>query len=181
MLLRNLAVWTTCALIALGLLVVSPKQVELRPSNPAGNRAYLANTELPTVLSAGQNRKLVQAYGQLPLGFEANRGQTDPHVDFLARGTGYEFFLTGTEAVMVVGGPGAPGRRGGPAVAPSAPSVLRMKLLSSNPGPRVTGRDQLAGTVNYFIGKDSAKWHSGIPRFARVEYKNVYPGVDLVY
>ncbi len=29
------------------------------------------------------------AYGKLPLGFEANRGQTDGAVDFIARGAGY--------------------------------------------------------------------------------------------
>src|SRR5438876_3652164 len=39
------------------------------------------------------------AYGKLPLSFEANRGQTDARVQFLARGHGYSLFLTPTEAV----------------------------------------------------------------------------------
>ena len=34
-------------------------------------------------LSAG-NQDLLQSYGQLPLSFEANQGQTDAQVDFLA-------------------------------------------------------------------------------------------------
>ena len=36
------------------------------------------------------------AYGQLPLSFEANQGQSDAQVQFLARGRGYSLFLTST-------------------------------------------------------------------------------------
>ena len=55
---------------------------------------------------------LAPAYAQLPLAFEANQGQTDPAVHFLARGLGYTLFLTGTEAVLVMRpgtGDGRPG------------------------------------------------------------------------
>jgi hypothetical protein len=48
---------------------------------------------------AGQAR-LVNSYGKLPLSFEANQGQTDAKVKFLARGGGYTLFLTGDEAVL---------------------------------------------------------------------------------
>ena len=37
-------------------------------------------------------------FGQLPLTFEANQGQTDAQVRFLARGPGYALFLNDTEA-----------------------------------------------------------------------------------
>ena len=40
------------------------------------------------------------SYGNLPLSFEMNRGQTDRRVEFLARGPGYGLFLTPTEAVL---------------------------------------------------------------------------------
>jgi hypothetical protein len=42
----------------------------------------------------------VQSYGNLPLSFEANQGQTDRQVRFLSRGSGYSLFLTGNEAVL---------------------------------------------------------------------------------
>ena len=45
---------------------------------------------------------LPKAYGYLPLAFEANRGQTDPRVKFLARGAGYTLFLTDDEVVIVL-------------------------------------------------------------------------------
>src|SRR5438132_1289734 len=52
--------------------------------------------------------QLGQAYGALPLSFEANRGQSDPQVDFVARGSGYTLFLTSTEAVFSLRGTGRP-------------------------------------------------------------------------
>jgi hypothetical protein len=37
--------------------------------------------------------RIAAAYGKLPLQFELNRGQTDPRVQFLSRGSGYTLFL----------------------------------------------------------------------------------------
>ena len=42
------------------------------------------------------------AYGNLPLSFEANEGQSNAQVQFLARGHGYSLFLTPTEAVLTL-------------------------------------------------------------------------------
>src|SRR5882762_2037201 len=39
-------------------------------------------------------------YGQLPMSFEPNAGQTDARVQFLSRGAGYTLFLTDHEAVL---------------------------------------------------------------------------------
>src|SRR5258708_37986445 len=44
--------------------------------------------------------QVINAYGKLPLSFEANQGQTDKQVKFLSRGPGYALFLTPTEAVL---------------------------------------------------------------------------------
>src|SRR4029453_17013267 len=35
--------------------------------------------------------------------------------------------------------------------------------------------------VNYLIGRDPSRWRTEIPTYARVEYDDVYPGIDLVY
>src|SRR5438876_5740538 len=43
-----------------------------------------------------------EIYGRLPLSFIANRGQTDSQVQFLARGSGYNLFLTPNEAVLTL-------------------------------------------------------------------------------
>src|SRR5687767_3048386 len=44
--------------------------------------------------------RVTEAFGKLPLRFEANQGQSDEKVKFLSRGSGYTLFLTSTEAVL---------------------------------------------------------------------------------
>ena len=39
----------------------------------------------------------------------------------------------------------------------------------------------MAGKTNYFIGKDPAKWRQNVPTFAGVKFREVYPGIDLIY
>jgi hypothetical protein len=50
--------------------------------------------------NASSTNRLVANYGELPLGFEPNEGQTDGRVKFLSRGRWYSLFLTGNEAVL---------------------------------------------------------------------------------
>ncbi len=110
----------------------------------------------------------------LPLFFEANQGQTDARVKFMARGRGYGLFLTADEAVLEL-------RRSAVSRQPSASSVIRMRLAGANATSQVSGAQLLPGKSNYFIGNDPKKWRRNVPQFARVEYANVYPGVDLAY
>src|SRR5260370_41787359 len=44
-----------------------------------------------------------------------------------------------------------------------------------------SAEDELPGTVNYLIGNNPAQWHTGMPTFSKVRYRNVYPGIDLIY
>jgi len=52
------------------------------------------------ISSAAVESRALTAYGNLPLAFEPNQGQTDPLVKYLARGRGYTLFLTSREAVL---------------------------------------------------------------------------------
>ena len=58
---------------------------------------------------------------------------------------------------------------------------MQMELLASNSAPEIVGVDELPGKVNYFIGNDPRKWRTDVPTYAKVKYREVYPGVDLVY
>ena len=62
-----------------------------------------------------------------------------------------------------------------------APEVLRMKLVGANRTAKVTGLDELPGKANYFIGNDPKKWRTDVPTYAKVQYRDVYPGIDLVF
>jgi uncharacterized protein (TIGR03437 family) len=142
--------------------------------------------------------QLVAAYGKLPLSFEANQGQSDGQVKFLSRGRGYTLFLTSTEAVLQLrtsdlgsrlhrdrlrserpGNPQSAFRNPQSEILQSA--VLRLALVGANPETEVVGREELPGKSNYFIGNDPAKWRTNVPTYRKVEYREVYPGVSLVY
>ena len=43
------------------------------------------------------------------------------------------------------------------------------------------GLDELPGKSNYFLGNDPKKWRTNVPNYAGVQYKDVYPGIDLVF
>jgi hypothetical protein len=130
------------------------------------------------------------AYGHLPLSFEANQGQVDPHVQFLSRGHGRTLFLTPNDAVLAlrIGEAKSEGRKGKvhqgkpPMSLPSlSHSVVRMTFRGANPHAEVAGLDKLPGIVNYFIGADPSNWRTNIPTYEKVTYTNIYHGVDLVY
>jgi hypothetical protein len=113
--------------------------------------------------------EIKQAYGKLPLSFEVNQGQADADVKFLSRGNGYSLFLTNNEAVLALKSN------------KENSNVLRMQLIDSNPKAELNGIDPLPGKSNYFIGQDSDKWHTNLANYKKVEYKEIYPGIDAVY
>jgi hypothetical protein len=134
--------------------------------------------------------RISEAYNKLPLSFEENRGQVDREVKYISRGSGYMLFLTPTEAVLSLRKAGGVGRdekqpRGllNPQSAIGNPQseVLRMKLHDANLTPAITGESETKVRTNYFKGKDPEKWHTGVSRYERVRYAQVYPGVDMIY
>ena len=126
------------------------------------------------------------------MSFEANEGQTDSQVEFLARGQGYTLYLKPTEAVLSLTKSSAVPQipdlataidgaleSSGPKAEP--PTVLSMQLVGANASAKVMGRDQLPGKTNYLIGNDPAQWRTNISNFSSVQYQNIYPGIDLLY
>jgi hypothetical protein len=104
--------------------------------------------------------RIEAVYGSLPLTFERNVGQTAPDVDFLARGPGSAVLLTARGALVRL--PGA---------------AVRIDLLAADGRVRPRGLASLAAPSHYFKGIQAFR----APSFARVEYPQVYPGVDLAY
>ena len=105
------------------------------------------------------------ALARLPLRFEENRGQFGPQVRFGARAGGYTLQLSAGGAVALA--------------MPGAPRV-EMGLVRSNPSAEIVGLDRMAARTDYFVGQRS-QWRTGIANYARVQYRGVYPGIDLVY
>ena len=121
----------------------------------------------PGTPSAKENpiSKLRMSLLDMPLPFEANRGQADASVKFLTRAQGFSVFLMPDQTLMY-------GRNA---------EVLRMRLQNANRSPKLTGEDRLARISNYFVGSDRSKWLRGVPNYGRVRYLDVYSGIDMVY
>lgn len=144
-----------------------------------------------------------------PLAFEANRGQTDPRVRFLAAGEGYRLFLTAGEAVLALRAPGtaapvsqiaSPGGRPAawrPARPGSPPAgidgkrlakrgepderILRLRFLGTRSEVAATGEGELPSRTHYLVGRDPGAWRRDVPSYERVRYTGLYPGIDLVF
>jgi len=146
-------------------------------------------------------------FAKLPMSFEPNLGQSDGQVRFLSRGPGYTLFLAASEAVLSMRSPSknsrpnsfppsrAKSREPGSGISRAAATrgndakkdkagrsaVVRIALKGAARAAQIEGIDRMAGRSNYFIGNDPKKWHTDVPNYAKVELKNVYPGIDLIY
>jgi hypothetical protein len=123
----------------------------------------------PRAFAASSNRPEAKLLS-VPLSFEPNQGQAASTVQFLARGSGYALFLAPGKVVLNL-------ERQQPASA----DTLRMSLIGANAKANAVGLAPQPGVVSYFIGDDPKNWRSGIPTYGKVEYPQIYPGVDLVF
>ena len=56
-----------------------------------------------------------------------------------------------------------------------------MSLSGARPSGPVAAGPPLPGVVNVYSARDRVRWRTGIERYAAVRYRDVYPGVDLVW
>jgi hypothetical protein len=138
-------------------------RVARRPDSCHPSLEYLEDRTLLNSQST-----LATAYGQLPLAFEVNQGQAGPQVDFLSHGKGYTLGLTPGSAELAL-------QQG------ATSDALQMQLLGANPAAPVAGLNELVTKSNYLIGNDPSKWHTNIANYGRVEYQDVYPGINVIY
>ncbi len=135
-------------------------------------------------LSAAAPRRAPPLSG-MPIYFEANRGQIEEPVDFVARGRDHTIYLSAGGALVALREAGLSGDsiRHDPLRPGTEATVhfVRMSLRGGNSKAEVAGQEQFAGRVNYLIGNNPAAWRQGIPMFAKVCYAGVYPGVDVIY
>lgn len=136
----------------------------------------------PLAVPGAETRACVaEAYGRIPLHFEPNRGQAPVEAKFISRGGGHSLYLTLSGLVLVpANGPVVPGPEVG-ARPIAASATLTMRFAGGNPLPEIAAVDPLPGRVNYFAGSDPSAWLVDVPTFARVGYRNVYPGVDILW
>ncbi|HEY3744165.1 MAG TPA: SBBP repeat-containing protein, partial [Bryobacteraceae bacterium] len=104
---------------------------------------------------------------RIPLHFEPNQGQVAGETEWIAKAQGGTLYIKST--AIAFGTASASGKK---------PHILQFIGAKSAKGE---GVDPTGGYSNYFIGRDEKNWHSGIPHYSKVHYKDVYKGIDLLY
>jgi hypothetical protein len=144
-----------------GLAAPLPATRTSGPSGPSG---------VSGVSGAAPARPRAAPLARLPLAFEPNAGQADPEARFLARTPRGTLFFT-HDALVLAARPQA----GQPT------PLVRLQFLDANPAARLEPAAPLPGRVSYFTGRDPARWQRGLPRYATLHYRELYPGIDLTY
>ena len=166
-------------------LAASADQVTSRLSNQPVFGSEMPGSD-PTATA-----RLQTAASQLPLSFVPNAGQMDPTVRFQVRSAGATLFFTSNEIVLSlptrtaadlseIRNPPSAVRDPQPAISNSR-AIVRLVFEQANPAPEISAANPLPGTVNYFSGNDPEQWHTNLPTYAGVVYRQLYPGIDLHY
>src|SRR5580698_2809847 len=100
----------------------------------------------------------------LPLYFQANNDQTE----FLSSGNGCQFTIAASGVRMALRESGA------------RAATAQMRFIGENGGAQIHGGGEMIGKINYLIGNDSSKWHTGLSTFGNVQVTELYPGINLV-
>jgi hypothetical protein len=132
----------------------------------------------------------------LPLTFIENRGQLPGFQGYYA--DGYDrsvYFQTGrvtfalSEAASTprhhlanddARGHGNEIRAAEPAHAPVRRRAVEVRFIGASPNVRPVAEREQGGTVSYFTGPP-AGWKVGLKRYQVVRYRQLWPGIDLVY
>ena len=113
-------------------------------------------------------------YGQTPLTFELNVGQSASSVLALAHGSGFGFFLTNNDS-MVFSVPHRDAQSG----ALTGQDDFTLQLTGANSQAKVQSSDVQPGISNYFLGAGSPEI-ADVAQYGQLTEQNIYPGIDLV-
>ncbi len=187
---RMPAIWVaaiamlTLAIAGGGVMFLASRVQDARAMNLGAKKSQTP------ALSTEQRGRVRASLDALPLAFEANQGQADPQVKYTARGNGYSVFLTASDAVFAITSAKHtavhPSRTAGPrsrqrTTEKTESADIGMRLVGGNLKPEIIAGNELPGIVNYYVGSDPKNWHTGVKQYSSVSYRDVYPGVNMVF
>lgn len=101
------------------------------------------------------------------ISFEPNLGQAEEGISYLARGQSYTLAFRPQGIALYLAGERGPS--------------LRLQFAGANKAPRLETLDPLGSYANYYLDEDPAYWVSSVPSYGRLLYRNLYPGIDLLW
>ncbi len=138
---------------------------------------------------------LDDSFRKIKLNFIENQGQEDRRVLFSVRGINTDLHLTSQGLTFVLSGSASPLQyaRVEKATYPRTQGaakeeengvisrwVVKLDFVGANPNVRVEGREPTTAAISYFKGPRE-KWRTGIKAYEGVIYRDLWPGIDLIY
>jgi uncharacterized repeat protein (TIGR01451 family) len=123
-----------------------------------------------------------------PVLFIENVGQFDPRARFQVQGSGGALWLAEDALWLTRVTPPrveASARPEGQLQAEGQPAPrqavnLKLSFVGANAHPSLEPFNRQETVVHYYHGSDPAEWHTHVPVWSGVRYRDLYPGVDLV-
>jgi hypothetical protein len=99
----------------------------------------------------------------VPVFFIANRGQAPRAVRFMAKGSGMTAYFLRREVLLCADG-----------------AWVHMRFEGARSSTQLEGIQPLPGRANFLSGP-ARQWHRDAPMFGAVRYRELYPGIDMIY
>jgi Beta-propeller repeat len=162
-------------------------------ASPTDGAGKSAATPVRPALAAPKT--LVPGHGRLPIVFVPHRVGDLSGVLYRAHGAGLDVLLrksgvTFLREIPVAAGagdmqkPAASTGGAGPIANKNGSYTIErqsIEFVGGNSDVAVEALDAQPGKASYFQGNDPKLWAAGLPTYARVRYRNLYPGIDLIF
>lgn len=101
---------------------------------------------------------------RIPFGFVENRGQAAPSILYIGMGADLKACFDSTGLLVQHGA-----------------ASVRVEFAASSRNPVIEPLDETGASVNYLRGNDPSRWRTGVPLFGALRYRDVWPGIDILY
>lgn len=126
----------------------------------------LQRIRLCTLLSLLLCCNTTAAWGALRGGIIENRGQVAAAVRYYAYCGEAVVSFTATAVVVDL---------------PHSSGAIRLRFIDSRPTANLLPREELPGRLHFFTGSDPARWRSNLRLHSELVYREVWPGIDVVF
>jgi hypothetical protein len=160
--------FSICLSIVLLTACAWPADISLQSLREAGDAVGFAQVNNPTA----QSRAISVEYDQLPLYFVENRGQMDPNVAYTVLGGDIQVYFADDGVTFTLKEPNRTD-------ASLQRWTVKLDFIDANTIQPI-GSGETAAVISYFKSAPG-QWHTGLPTYAQVAYRDLWPGIDLVY
>jgi hypothetical protein len=154
-----------------GLLLAGLLALAGRPARPLAHAAPALPVSAPAGRAVDRPAR-AQALEELPPYFIQNQGQLDPRAAFYLPGHSMTLYFSHAGLTYALSGASA--------ATPASRWVVQQAFVGANPQVPIQGLERSAARFSYFTG-ERADWITGVPAYAGVKYRELWPGIDLVY